>query len=180
MPYVTNQSMQMRCRKRQWFMERRMISNFMALLPVHFCVVCPRYRMRTKKQWPYKKNYCLNINVKLITCLRTQNPLSKHRGPNWTFVILYSGRPHNCKTAHFTSWKERERLRNVQKKRKMNVRSVKHNCFSTSNMQICNVLVAVVVALAQATYYAWLSCTLLLGTLKCHFWLTVAKRAKQL
>ena len=131
--------------------ERRIISNFMALLPVHFCVVCPQYRMRTKNNNRIKKNYCVNINVKLITCLRTQNPLSKYRGPNWTFVIICSRRPHNYKTAHFTSWKERKRLRNVHKW-KMYVESVQHYCFSPSNMQICDVLVAVVVLLAWFSY----------------------------
>ena len=30
------------------------------------------------------------------------------------FVIISSRRPHNCKTGHFTSQKERERLRNVK------------------------------------------------------------------
>jgi len=33
---------------------------------------------------------------------------------NWTFVIICSRRPHNCKTGNFTSQKERERLRNVK------------------------------------------------------------------
>ena len=33
---------------------------------------------------------------------------------NLTFVIIWSRRPHNCKTGHFTSQKERERLRNVK------------------------------------------------------------------
>ena len=30
------------------------------------------------------------------------------------FVIIWSRSPHNCKTGHFTSQKERERLRNVK------------------------------------------------------------------
>ena len=38
--------------------------------------------------------------------------VSRH---TWAFVIICSHRPHNCKTAHFTSWKERERQRDVQK-----------------------------------------------------------------
>ena len=44
---------------------------------------------------------------------------------NWTFVIICSRRSHNCKTGHFTSWKERERLRNV-KKWKVHVQSVQN------------------------------------------------------
>ena len=63
---------------------------------------------------------------------------------NWTVVIICSRRPHNCKTCHFTLWKERERLRNV-KKWKMHVQSVQNCCFSSSNMHIYDVLVAVVV-----------------------------------
>ena len=66
---------------------------------------------------------------------------------NWTFVIICSRRPHNSKTGHFASWKDRERLRNVQKW-KMHVQSVQNYCFLLSNMQICDVLVAVVVVVA--------------------------------
>ena len=72
------------------------------------------------------------------------------RRQSWTFGIICSRRPHTCKTGHFTSSKERERLQNV-KKWKMHVQSVQKYCFSSSNMQICGVLVAVVVV-AQAPY----------------------------
>ena len=44
-------------------------------------------------------------------------------------------RPHNCKTSHFTSWKERERLQNVKKLR-VHVQSVQNYLHSLSNMQI--------------------------------------------
>ena len=64
------------------------------------------------------------------------------RRQNWTFVIKCSRRPHNFKRTHFMSWKEREGLWNVQKW-KMHVLSVQNCCFSLSNMQICDVLVAV-------------------------------------
>ena len=43
---------------------------------------------------------------------------------NWTFVIICSRRLHNCKTCYFTSWKERERLRNV----KMHMRNENCTC----------------------------------------------------
>ena len=56
-----------------------------------------------------------------------------------TFVIICSRRPHNCKTGHFTSWKELERLRNIEK-RKMHVQSVQKYGLSMSNMHICDVL----------------------------------------
>ena len=36
------------------------------------------------------------------------------RGQNLEFVVKWSRRPHNGKTAHFTSRKGREGLRNVQ------------------------------------------------------------------
>ena len=65
--------------------------------------------------------------------------------------MLTSSSPHNCKTGHFMSWKERERLRNVQKWQ-MHVQSVQNCCFSLSNMQICDVLVIVVVVVAKASY----------------------------
>jgi len=60
---------------------------------------------------------------------------------NWTIVICLS-RPHNCKTGHFTSWKNQNACENVQKW-KMHVQSVENYCFSVSNMQICDILVAV-------------------------------------
>ena len=66
---------------------------------------------------------------------------------NWKFVILCSRRLHNCKTGHFTSWKELERLRNAEK-REMHAQSVQNYCFSLSNMQICDILVAVVAVVA--------------------------------
>ena len=70
------------------------------------------------------------------------------RGQNWTFVIIWWRRPHNWKTGHFTLWKERERLRNVQIW-KMHVQSVQNcYCFSLSNMHICDVLVTVAVVVA--------------------------------
>ena len=37
------------------------------------------------------------------------------RRNNWKCVVKRSRRQHDCKTGHFTSWKEREQLRNVQK-----------------------------------------------------------------
>ena len=46
-----------------------------------------------------------------------------------------------------TSWKERERLRNVQKW-KMHVQSVQNYCFSSLNTQICDVLVTFVFVVA--------------------------------
>ena len=45
-----------------------------------------------------------------------------------TLVIVCSCRPPNCKTGHFMTWKERERLRNSQKG-KMHLQSVKNYCF---------------------------------------------------
>ena len=51
---------------------------------------------------------------------------------NYAHMLICSRRPHNCKTAHFTSWKERKRQRNVHNW-KMCVRSVQHYCFSPSN-----------------------------------------------
>ena len=63
------------------------------------------------------------------------------------FFIMCSRRPCNCKTGHFTSWKERERLRNVQEWR-MHVQSEQNYCFSSSSMQIWDVLVAVVFVVA--------------------------------
>ena len=62
----------------------------------------------------------------------------------WEVLILCSRGPHNCKTGHFTSRKERERLRKVQKW-KMHVQSVQNYSLC---MQICDVLVAVVVVVA--------------------------------
>ena len=67
-----------------------------------------------------------------------------YRYEDKTIVIKCSRRPHHCKTGHSTSWKQQERLRNVQKW-KMHVQSVQNYCFSLSNMQICDVLVVVVV-----------------------------------
>ena len=55
---------------------------------------------------------------------------------NWTFVIICSRRPHNCKTGHFTLYKERERLQNV-KRWKMHVQSVQKYCFSLSYANLC-------------------------------------------
>ena len=55
------------------------------------------------------------------------------------FVIICSRCPHNCKTAHFTSWKTPEGLWDVQKW-KMHVRHMQNYQFSLSNMQICDVL----------------------------------------
>ena len=49
------------------------------------------------------------------------------------------------------SWKERERLRNV-KKWKLHVQSVQNYCFSSSNRQIYDVLVADVVVVAYVPY----------------------------
>ena len=42
---------------------------------------------------------------------------SEIRRQNWTFAIKCSRRAHNCKlrSLYFTSWKERERLRDVRK-----------------------------------------------------------------
>jgi len=57
--------------------------------------------------------------------------------------------PHSCKTSLFTSSRERERLKNVQKW-KVHVQSVKNYCFSLSNMQICDVLAVVVLVVASA------------------------------
>jgi len=54
-------------------------------------------------------------------------------------VIICSRCPHNCKTAHFTSWKEPEGLWDVQKW-KMHVQLMQNYQFSLSNMQICDVL----------------------------------------
>ena len=73
------------------------------------------------------------------------------RRPHWTFVIICSGRPHNCKTGHFALWKERERPRNVQNW-KMYARSVQLYCFLSSNMKIRDVLANVVVLLFEASY----------------------------
>ena len=71
---------------------------------------------------------------------------------NWAFVIICSRPPPNCKTGHFTSWKERERLQNVGKW-KMHVQSVQKHCFSLSNMQFCDALVAVVVVFKHARFW---------------------------
>ena len=65
--------------------------------------------------------------------------------------VRIQNRPHNCKTGHFTSWKEREFLRNVQKW-KMFAQSVQSYRLSILNMQICDVLVAVVDVVAKAPY----------------------------
>ena len=46
-------------------------------------------------------------------------------------IIIWSRLPHNCKTGHFTWWKERERLGNVEKW-KLHVQSVQNYCFSLS------------------------------------------------
>ena len=40
----------------------------------------------------------------------TGTSVSAVRIQDWTFFIICSWRPHNCKTGHFTSWKERGRL----------------------------------------------------------------------
>ena len=81
--------------------------------------------------WKMRFNYS---GIKLEPALGTRQ--------NWTFVIICSRRPHNCKKGHFTSQKERERLQYV-KRWKMHVQSVQKYCFSLSNMQICGVFVAV-------------------------------------
>ena len=47
--------------------------------------------------------------------------------------LVCSRHPHNCKTCHFTSWKELERLRG-EEKRKMRVQSLQNDCFTLSNM----------------------------------------------
>ena len=62
----------------------------------------------------YSKSLCLKMRFnypgfKLKPALGTRQ--------NWTFVIICSRRPPNNKTGHFTSWRERERLRNVQKRK---------------------------------------------------------------
>ena len=61
----------------------------------------------------------------------------------WKFVVKFSSRLHNFKTGYFTSWIGLEQLWNVQK-RKMHVQSVQNNCFSSSIMQICDVVFLVV------------------------------------
>ena len=55
------------------------------------------------------------------------------KNTNW-FVIICSRRPHNNKTGHFTSRKERG-LRNVQKWKNV-LRSVQNYCFSMWVMQM--------------------------------------------
>ena len=54
-----------------------------------------------------------------------------------------SRRKLSCKTGHFTSWKERERLWNVQKIKKTHVLSVQSWCFLFLNTQIFDVVVVV-------------------------------------
>ena len=91
----------------------------------------------------YSCQMCSNYTgIKLEAALQ-----SRLRRQNWTSVIICSRRPHNCKTGDFTSWKDRERLPNVQKW-KMHVQSVQNCCFSIANMQIDDVVVAVVVMVA--------------------------------
>ena len=69
------------------------------------------------------------------------------KNTNVNILLSYVHVAHNCKTRHFTSWKEREGLQNV-KRWKMHVQSVQKYCFSLSNMRICDVLVAVVIVVA--------------------------------
>ena len=84
---------------------------------------------------------------------------------NLTFVIIWSRLPHNCKTSHFTSQKERERLQNV-KNEKCTCKACKTIVF---HYQICKfVAVVVVVAwrlLFKCMYCMW-CCTNLIS---CHF-----------
>ena len=47
---------------------------------------------------------------------------------------ICSGRPHNCKTGHFTSWEERERLQNEKKNEKYTCKACKTIVF---HCQIC-------------------------------------------
>ena len=56
-------------------------------------------------------------------------------------ILKICHHPHNFKM-YFTSWKEREHLRNVQKL-KLHVQSMENYCSSLSNMQIYDVLVVV-------------------------------------
>ena len=80
----------------------------------------------------YSCQMCSNYTgIKLEAALQ-----SRLRRQNWTSVIICSRRPHNCKTGDFTSWKDRERLPNVQKW-KMHVQSVQNCCFS---LQICRLM----------------------------------------
>ena len=46
--------------------------------------------------------------------IKLEPALQKKRRQNWTFAIMWSRRPHNHKIGHFTSFKERERLRDEQ------------------------------------------------------------------
>ena len=54
----------------------------------------------------YSKSSCLE-NV--LTILEFNWNVSEARTHNWKVDIVCSRRPHNCKTGHSTSWKERER-----------------------------------------------------------------------
>jgi len=83
-------------------------------------------------------------------------PARAKRAKIMVFIVKYANlwgfccsRRRGCLSSpigHFTSWKERERLRDVQKW-KMHVQSVQNYVFYC-HMQICDVLVAVVVVVA--------------------------------
>ena len=65
----------------------------------------------------------------------------------------YSCRPHKRKTGLFTSWIERQRLRNVQNSRSKRAKLL----FYILNVQSCDVLVVFVVLVAQAPKFICLA-----------------------